>query len=78
MSALLPPSSVLLSRRCSRYVLVPPAILRYSPNVGKERSQKPNPQAARTSSYTVRTDDALKVRFSAAVGEEPEVEVGLV
>jgi hypothetical protein len=28
---------------------------------------------ARTSPYTVRTDDALKVRFIATVGEEPEV-----
>jgi hypothetical protein len=28
--------------------------------------------------YTVQTDDTLKVRFSATVGEEPEVEVGLV
>ena len=27
---------------------------------------------------TVRTDNALKVRFSATLGEEPEVEVGLV
>ncbi len=34
--------------------------------------------AARTSPYAVRTDNALKVRFSASVGEEPEVEVGLV
>jgi hypothetical protein len=28
--------------------------------------------------YTVRTDDALKVRFSATVGEEAEIEVALV
>ncbi len=28
--------------------------------------------------YTVQTDDTLKVRFSATVGEEPEIEVGLV
>jgi hypothetical protein len=35
-------------------------------------------QAAPTSPYTVRTDDTLKVRFSATVGEEPEVEVALV
>jgi hypothetical protein len=28
--------------------------------------------------YTVRTDDAPKVRFSATLGEEPEVEVALV
>ena len=34
-------------------------------------------QAARSSPYTVRTDDALKVRFSATLGEEPEVEVAL-
>ena len=27
--------------------------------------------------YTVRTDNALKVRFSATLGEEPEIEVGL-
>jgi hypothetical protein len=45
---------------------------------GKVSSQKPNPQAARTSSSTVRTDNHLKVRFTAKVGEEPEVEVGLV
>jgi hypothetical protein len=32
---------------------------------------------ARSRPYTVRTDDTLKVRFSAAEGEEPEVEVGL-
>jgi hypothetical protein len=32
---------------------------------------------ARTSSSTARTDDALKVRFSATLGEEPEVEVVL-
>jgi hypothetical protein len=30
------------------------------------------------SPYTVRTDDAFKVRFSATVGEEPVVEVALV
>jgi len=30
-----------------------------------------------TSPYTVRTDDTLRVRFSATVGEEPEVEVAL-
>jgi hypothetical protein len=35
-------------------------------------------QAARTSPYTVRTDDISKVRFSAMLGEEPEVEVALV
>jgi hypothetical protein len=28
--------------------------------------------------YSVRTDDALKVRFSAKVGEDPKVEVALV
>jgi hypothetical protein len=28
--------------------------------------------------YAVRTDDALKVRFSAMLGGEPEVEVGLL
>ena len=33
---------------------------------------------ARTSPYTVRTDDTLKVRFSATVGEESEVELILV
>jgi hypothetical protein len=31
-----------------------------------------------TCSPTVRTDSALKVRFSATLGEEPEVEVALV
>jgi hypothetical protein len=35
-------------------------------------------QAARASSSSVRTDDTLKVRFSATVGEEPEIEVELV
>ena len=30
-----------------------------------------------TSPYTIRTDNAPKVRFSATLGEEPEVEVGL-
>ena len=33
---------------------------------------------ASTSLYTVQTDDALNVRFSATLGEEAEVEVGLV
>jgi hypothetical protein len=33
--------------------------------------------AARTFPCTVRTDDTLKVRFSATVGEEPEVEATL-
>ena len=33
---------------------------------------------ARTFLSTVRTDNAPKVRFSATVGEEPEVEVALV
>jgi hypothetical protein len=33
---------------------------------------------ARTSSSTVRTDNTLKVHFSAMLGEEPEVEVTLV
>ncbi len=33
---------------------------------------------ARSRPYTVRTDDAVKLRFSATVGEEPEVEVALV
>ncbi len=31
-----------------------------------------------TSPYTVRTDDALKARFSATLGQEPEVELALV
>ena len=31
----------------------------------------------RSPPYTVRTDDALKVRFSATVGEEPEIELAL-
>jgi hypothetical protein len=29
-------------------------------------------------SYTVRTGDALKIRFTATLGKEPEVGVGLV
>ncbi len=33
---------------------------------------------ARTPPSTVRTDNALKVRFSVTLGEEPEVEVVLV
>jgi hypothetical protein len=33
---------------------------------------------ASTFPYTVRTDDAPKVRFSATVGEEPEVELAPV
>jgi hypothetical protein len=44
----------------------------------EERSQKSKPRAARTSPYTVRTDDASKVRFFVTVGEEPEIEVGPV
>jgi hypothetical protein len=35
-------------------------------------------KAARTSSSGVRTDNTPKVRFSATVGKEPEVEVALV
>jgi hypothetical protein len=34
--------------------------------------------AVRTSSSTVRTDHILKLRFSATLGEEPEVDVALV
>ena len=34
--------------------------------------------AASTSHYTVRTDNTPEVRFSATLGGEPEVEVGLV
>jgi hypothetical protein len=33
--------------------------------------------AASTSPYTVRTDDAPRLRFSATLDEEPEVEVAL-
>jgi hypothetical protein len=35
-------------------------------------------QTAGTFSSTVQTDNHLKIRFSATVGEEPEVEVALV
>ena len=42
------------------------------------RSQKSKQSRQHTPPHTVRTDDTLKVRFSAAVGEEPEVEVALV
>jgi hypothetical protein len=35
-------------------------------------------QTALTFSSGVRTDNHLKVRFSATVGQEPEVEVALV
>jgi hypothetical protein len=45
---------------------------------GKVRFQTSEPYAARTSPYTVRTDEAPKVRFSATLGEEPELEVALV
>jgi hypothetical protein len=41
-------------------------------------SQKPKPYAARTSPYDSQYYEALKVRFSATVGEEPEVELTLV
>jgi hypothetical protein len=34
--------------------------------------------AACGSLTTLRTDDALKVRFSATLGEEPEVEAAMV
>jgi hypothetical protein len=30
-----------------------------------------------TPPYTVRTDNALKVRFSATVGDEPDIELSL-
>jgi hypothetical protein len=43
-----------------------------------ERSRKFKPLAVRTSSSCVRTDNHLKVRFFAMVGEKPEVEVALV
>jgi hypothetical protein len=36
------------------------------------------PLGARSHPCTVRTDDTLKVCFSATVGEKPEVEVALV
>ena len=35
------------------------------------------PQAARTPLYTVRTDNTPSVRFSATLGQEPEIEVAL-
>jgi hypothetical protein len=35
-------------------------------------------EAERSCPYTVRTDNAPKVRFSATVGEEPEVDLALV
>jgi hypothetical protein len=41
-------------------------------------SQKPKPWAASTSPCDIRTYCGLKVRFSATVGEEPEVEVALI
>jgi hypothetical protein len=44
----------------------------------KERSRKSKPQAVRTSPCDSQSYDALKVSFSATLGEEPEVEVGLV
>ena len=31
-----------------------------------------------TTTCTLRTDNALKIRFSATVGEEPEIELALV
>ncbi len=36
------------------------------------------PSDARSHLYTVRTDNAPKVRFSAPVGQEPEIEVALI
>jgi hypothetical protein len=33
---------------------------------------------ARARPYTVRTDNILKVRFSAILGQEPEIELALV
>jgi hypothetical protein len=39
---------------------------------------RPGSSGARTHPYTVRTDDTLKVRFSATVGEDPKVELALV
>jgi hypothetical protein len=42
-----------------------------------ERSHKPKPYVARTSPCTKQSYNALKVRFSATLGEKPEVEVGL-
>ncbi len=44
----------------------------------RKRCAKPRRCCHQHTPYTVRTDDALKVRFSATVGEEPEIEVGLV
>jgi hypothetical protein len=41
-------------------------------------SQKSKPQEVSTSPCDSQSHDALKVRFSATVREEPEVEVGLV
>jgi hypothetical protein len=39
---------------------------------------RPGSSDGRYRPYTVRTDDALKIRFSATLGEEPEIEVALV
>jgi hypothetical protein len=44
----------------------------------EERSGKSKPWAARTSPCDSQSYDAPKVRFSATVGEKPEVEVALV
>ncbi len=44
----------------------------------QSRTNSDGALAARTSPYTVRTDNTPRVRFSATVGEEPEVEVALV
>jgi hypothetical protein len=44
----------------------------------KARPRKSRPWAARTSPCDSQSYNGLKVRFSVTVGEEPEVEVGLV
>jgi hypothetical protein len=45
------------------------------PMAYKERYRKPKPQAIRTSLCTRQSDNALKVHYSATLGqEEPEIE----
>ncbi len=51
----------------------------FAPNLKDEMSTETQAVGrARTSPCTVRTDDTLRVRFSATVGEELEIEVALV
>jgi hypothetical protein len=43
----------------------------------REEAEELGSSGVRSRPYTVRTDDAPKVRFSATLGEEPEIEIRL-